>query len=119
MRNKYGAIKTIVDNIQFDSRAEAQYYQQLKLMEGAGIISDLSLHPKFVLIEPFKKHGKRKSGIKYTADFMYQEKGETVVVDVKGMIARDFSLRRTLFDLKFPDITLKVVTKTPGGWKEK
>lgn len=118
--NKYGAIPTVVDNIKFDSKMESQYYQQLKLMERAGIITELSMHPQFVLVEPFKKAGKRKRGIKYTADFMYKdEHGNSIVVDVKGAIARDFSLRRTLFDSKYPDITLKVVTKKGRGWEEK
>lgn len=117
--NKYGAIPTVVDNIKFDSRAEAQYYKILKLLERAGEISELTMHPQFVLLDPFKKFGKKKGGIKYTADFMYKENGETVVVDVKGAIARDFSLRRTLFDSKFPDIKLKVVRKTDGRWEEK
>lgn len=120
MSNKYGAIPTMVDNIQFDSRMEAKYYQQLKLMERAGLITELSLHPKFILLEPFKKYGKRKTGIKYTADFMYKdEHGKSIVVDVKGAVARDFSLRRALFDSKFPDITLKVVTNKGGRWEEK
>jgi len=118
--NKYGAIPTVVDNIQFDSKMESQYYQHLKLMERAGLITELSLHPKFILLEPFKKFGKRRTGIKYTADFMYKdEHGKSIVVDVKGAIARDFSLRRALFDSKFPDITLRVVTKKGRGWEEK
>lgn len=118
--NKYGAKKTQRDGIQFDSLMEADRYQYLKLLQHAGIISELELHPEFVLIEPFKKLGKKKRGHKYKADFMYRdESGQMIVEDVKGVIARDFPLRRTLFDYKFPDIVLKVVTKDRGRWEEK
>jgi len=34
--NKYGAKKTVVDNITFDSKKEAARYQELKLLEKAG-----------------------------------------------------------------------------------
>ena len=36
--NKYHAIKTTVDGITFDSRAEARRYRELKLLERAGVI---------------------------------------------------------------------------------
>ena len=118
--NKYGAKKTVRNNIQFDSKMEADRYAHLCLLQRAGLISDLETHPEFVLIEPFTKLGKKKRGHKYKADFMYQdEHGQTIVEDVKGYIARDFPLRRTLFDSKYPDLLLKVVTKSGGGWEEK
>ncbi|MNS91133.1 hypothetical protein D3C72_1252100 [compost metagenome] len=64
--------------------------------------------------------GKKKRGHTYKPDFMYKgEDGQIVVEDVKGFIARDFPLRRTLFDSKFPDILFKVVTKKNGRWEEK
>ena len=118
--NKYGAKKTVRNNIQFDSKMEADRYAQLSLMQRAGLISELETHPEFVLIEPFKKLGKKKRGHKYKADFMYRdEHGQMIVEDVKGYIARDFPLRRTLFDSKYPDLLLKVVTKSKGRWEEK
>ncbi|MNW50112.1 hypothetical protein D3C74_275530 [compost metagenome] len=117
--NKYGAKKTQRDGIEFDSIMEADRYQHLKLLQRAGIISELETHPEFVLIEPFKKFGKKKRGHKYKADFMYRdESGQMIVEDVKGFIARDFPLRRTLFDSKYPDIVLKVVTKDGSRWEE-
>ncbi len=118
--NKYGAKRTQRDGIEFDSLMEADRYQHLKLLQRAGIISDLETHPEFVLIEPFKKLGKKKRGHKYKADFMYRdEHGQLIVEDVKGFTARDFPLRRTLFDFKYPDIVLKVVKKDRGIWEEK
>ncbi|MCM3130966.1 MULTISPECIES: DUF1064 domain-containing protein [unclassified Paenibacillus] len=118
--NKYGAKQTIIDNITFDSKMEAQRYAHLCMLQRAGLISELENHPEFVLIEPFTKLGKKKRGHKYKADFMYlDEHGQRIVEDVKGFVARDFPLRRTLFDSKYPDLLLKVVKNTNGIWEEK
>lgn len=38
--NKYGARKTQVDGITFDSRAEAKYYEQLKWLKVSKQIKD-------------------------------------------------------------------------------
>ena len=35
---KYGNRKTVVDDIKFDSKAEARRYKELKLLEKSGII---------------------------------------------------------------------------------
>lgn len=119
-KHKYGAKQTTLDGITFDSKMEAERYRHLSLLQRAGIISDLQIHPEFVLIEPFTKLGKKKRGHKYKADFIYQdEHGQLTVEDVKGFVARDFPLRRTLFDSKYPDIRLKVVKKEGSAWSEK
>lgn len=118
--NKYGAIPTMVDNIKFDSRVESRRYQYLKLLLQAGVITELETHPVFVLIDPFIKFGKRTGARKYKADFMYlDENGQRTVEDVKGYVTRDFPLRRTLFDSKYPDTILKVVINKNGRWEEK
>lgn len=117
--NKYGAKKTVKDGIEFDSKMEAERYRMLMLLERAGEISELTLQPVFQLVDPFTKMGKKKRGIKYTADFMYKQDGQTIVEDVKGFAARDFSLRRTLFDAKYSDIILRKVKKDGGRWEVK
>lgn len=48
--NKYLNKFTEVDGIKFSSKKEAKRYSELKIMENAGIISDLKLQVKFVLI---------------------------------------------------------------------
>ena len=48
-RSKYGNKKTIVDDIEFDSIAEARRYRELKLLEAAGEIEGLVLQPPFPL----------------------------------------------------------------------
>jgi hypothetical protein len=90
--SKYGARKTVVDGITFDSKKEAARYQELRLMERAGLIRDLKRQVKYELIP--KQPGER--AVKYTADFTYTEDGETVVEDVKGVKTRDYVLRRKL-----------------------
>ncbi|MBY0024520.1 DUF1064 domain-containing protein [Paenibacillus polymyxa] len=116
--NKYNAKKTIIDGIEFDSKTEAKRYGELKILERGGIISGLTLQPRFTVFEPFTKHGKKRRAITYKADFMYQEDGKTIVEDVKGFAARDFPLRRKLFDGKFPDLILRVITLKKGAWEE-
>lgn len=94
-----------------DSIGEAKRCDELHLMQRAGEISDLSVSPVYRFILPDGKAIKMKNGqvARYTADFQYMENGRQIVEDFKGFIARDFPLRRALFEALFPDITLRVV----------
>ena len=47
-----------VDGITFDSMAEMNRYMELKMLERAGIITDLELQPKFLLIPKTEKGGR-------------------------------------------------------------
>jgi hypothetical protein len=89
--HKYHAKKTWVDNICFRSKLEADRYVQLKLQQAAGLISNLSLQPRFRI---------EINGIKicdYIADFMYQEgrnpKAPIIVEDAKGQILPVFRIK--------------------------
>lgn len=84
-RSKYGAVKTTVDGIVFDSAKEARRYSELKLLEKAGEIHGLRLQPRYELLVKDVMLGE------YRADFVYcrfidrkRENGETIVEDVKG-----------------------------------
>lgn len=105
-RNKYGAVRTGGK----DSKRESRRFQELKLMERAGIISDLKTQVKFVLIPTQRKPptvGPR-GGVKpgkliehecaYIADFVYRNNktGETVVEDSKGFRTKDYIIKRKL-----------------------
>ena len=48
--SKYNSKKTVVDGQKFDSKKEANRYQELVLLEKAGVIKNLSRQVKFVLI---------------------------------------------------------------------
>lgn len=73
LKSKYGAKKTLEDGIVFDSKREAKRYQQLKLLERAGEISDLELQVEFELQPSFEIDGEKRHPIKYIADFVYTD----------------------------------------------
>jgi hypothetical protein len=84
--NKYRAIKTRIDGHLFDSRREAAVYMDLKLLERAGKINALQVHPAVDLHATDNKGIKRKIG-RAEFDFSYWccERKERVWIDVKGM----------------------------------
>jgi hypothetical protein len=101
-RHKYGAKRTEVDGILFDSQKEARRYVELKLAEKAGEIRNLRLQPEFLLTAELMLGDisrERDPAVvgKYRGDFAYEErlvpKGgpvglrrewREVVEDVKG-----------------------------------
>lgn len=101
--NKYNARKIVIDGQEFDSRKEASRWQELRMLQKAGIISDLRRQVKFVLIpaqyegsseiyQKGPKKGQTKRGklieheCAYICDFAYRSTAtdRTVVEDVKG-----------------------------------
>jgi hypothetical protein len=109
--NKYRAIKTCVNGIGFDSRKEARRYQELLLLERAGVIQNLQRQEKYVLIpaqyESYERYGKKGQELKpgqrlvekecsYLADFVYEENGKKVVEDTKGVKTKDYIIKRKL-----------------------
>ncbi|MCY7574479.1 DUF1064 domain-containing protein [Bacillus pumilus] len=109
MSNKYGARKTVVDGITFDSKAEAKYYEQLKWLKKAKQIKDFSLQPRFELQEAFKKNSKTFRNIEYIADFLVTNlDGSKEVIDIKGVETKEFAIKRKLYERKF-DTPLKVI----------
>ena len=112
-QRKYGNRKTTIGGKEFDSRKEAQRYQELRLLERAGRISNLRLQVKYVLIptqrassfELYKsgpKKGMRKPGkvleneCAYIADFVYTHDGSEIVEDAKGMRTSVYRIKRKL-----------------------
>ena len=99
-RSKYGAKKTIVDGIKFDSKWEAERYGQLKAMEKAMFIRDLELQVPYDLIVNDIKI------CKYIADFRYKKESNhtitddeyyiEVVEDTKGFETQEFKLKKKL-----------------------
>ena len=107
--SKYRAKKTEIDGIKFDSRKEAKRYTELKLLERNGDIEDLTLQPKFLLQEGFRKNGKAYRKIEYVADFMYQQEGKLIVEDVKGIKTDVYKLKQKLFEKRYQDLTIKEI----------
>lgn len=106
--SKYHAEKVTVDGETFDSRKEARRWQELRLLQKAGQISELRRQVKFVLIPTQRAVDTRgpKGGVikgkvlerevAYIADFVYTEDGKTVVEDTKGMKTKDYIIKRKL-----------------------
>ena len=96
--SKYNSKKTVVDGQTFDSKKEANRYQELVLLEKAGVIKNLSRQVKFVLIPSQRdKNGKViERECSYKADFKYEEDGKTVVEDVKGFRTKEYIIKRKL-----------------------
>lgn len=93
-RNKFGAVKTTVDGIRFDSKREAARWQALKLLERADLVRNLRRQVRFPLVV----HGALIAT--WIADFVYDERrGElwaTVREDCKGFRTRDYRLKKKL-----------------------
>ncbi len=95
--SKYHNKRTVVDGITFDSRHEAQRYQELKLLERAGEVFNLRLQVPYELMPTTKVNGETFRSIKYVADFVYEDKtGQTVVEDAKGMRTDVYKMKRKL-----------------------
>lgn len=97
--SKYHSQKVVIDGITFDSKKEGQRYSQLKMLEKAGLISDLRLQVPFELAPPVMIKGRRKPPLRYFADFRYIEDGQTVIEDCKSDITRKDSTYRVKIHL--------------------
>jgi hypothetical protein len=106
---KYRNRKTTIDGITFDSKGEANRYCELKLLQRAGEISNLTLQPKYILQESFKKGKKTHRAITYIADFQYQENGKTIVEDFKGVETEVFRIKKKLFEKRYSQYELRIV----------
>tara|TARA_R100001082_G_C4353496_1_gene155700 strand:+ start:525 stop:899 length:375 start_codon:yes stop_codon:yes gene_type:complete len=93
--SKFGAKKTIVDGITFDSKWESERYGQLRAMERGGIVTDLELQVKYdIVVNDIKI-------CKYIADFVYKEESpdgkiKEIVEDAKGFETPEFKLKKKL-----------------------
>lgn len=123
---KYHNKKVEYDGILFDSIKEKDRYIVLKQAERDGLISELTLQPRWELLpakkEQYIEHKKAKDVVKertillpmrYTADFSYIKDGEFVVEDVKGSpytLSKDVPLRLKMMKY-FHDIDVRLVYK--------
>lgn len=84
-RSKYFAKKVRIDDVTFDSKAEARCYMELKLLAQAGKINALEVHPRVPLHATGADGIKRKIG-EYELDFRFwdAERKCRRHVDVKG-----------------------------------
>ena len=90
--NKYNARAVTLDGYLFASQAEAARYRELKLLERAGKIRGLIVHPRYHLNVRDVKIGV------YEADFGYviPEPETLIVEDVKGVPTPVYRLKKKL-----------------------
>ena len=108
-QNKFKNVKTTINEIHFDSKKEANRYNELMLMLKAGEIEDLKLQPDFTLQEAYTTpEGKRIKAIRYKADFSYKKDNKLIVEDVKSKATKTpiYSMKRKMMAEKYGiDIT--------------
>ncbi len=112
---KFLAKRTTILGHTFDSKKEAKRYLELCALEQAGEITDLKIHPSYVLQEPFEdREGEHHRAITYEADFEYRENGmgPTVVEDVKSAFTAKnpvFRLKMKMFLKVWPQYDFRIV----------
>lgn len=106
--SKYHSKKITVDGETFDSKKEYRRWQELRLLEKAGSISDLRRQVTFELVPASREkpaigpRGGVKPGkviekpVNYIADFVYFKDGERIVEDTKGVRTADYIIKRKL-----------------------
>ena len=91
-KSKYGAIKTQIDGITFDSKKEADYYANLKLQVLAGDIDGFCMQPVFILAP----------GLKYKADFIvFYKDGTFEIIDTKGFRTKEYIAKKKVLKDKY------------------
>lgn len=101
--NKYHARKTKIGVMLFDSKKEANRFQELELLERGGYISDLQPQVRFSICP---KSGGNKRTRYYIADFVYTEGGKKIIEDVKSPATRRnavYSLKKALVQWQYPE----------------
>jgi hypothetical protein len=104
---RYGNVrKPVHDGIKFDSKREFLRYMDLKMLERAGEIHDIQVHPRYPIIIAgieirlmSKRYHKAGRLLVYEADFEYVRDGETVIEDVKmqsGHRTEVYKIKRAL-----------------------
>lgn len=109
--SKYRNKKVAADGFQFDSQMEYRRYCELKLLQRAGEIKDLHVHPKYKLLPKYYSNSQHRNipAIIYTADFTYLEDGKVIVEDVKGVSTTAFNLKRRLFEYHYPSVFFRLI----------
>lgn len=100
IRHKFHAQPTTRDNIRFDSKKEARYYQELQLRKKAGEVI------QFLRQVPFHLPG----NVVYRVDFLeFHSDGSVHFVDVKGMQTPEFILKQKQVEELYAPIKIEII----------
>lgn len=105
-KNKYNAVATKIENMRFDSKAEATFYAETKLDPEVTHID----HHVIVTLP---------GNIRYELDFIVWRGRTPEAVEVKGKATTEFNRMRKLFDAFHPLAPMKVLRRRrghAGGW---
>lgn len=92
-RHKFNAVRTESDGINFDSKKEARYYEQLKLRVAAGEVIF------FLRQVPIHLPG----GVRYVVDFQeFHADGTVRFIDVKGVQTASFIAKKKMVESLYP-----------------
>lgn len=111
-KNKYNARKVRTSEGEFASQKEYARWCELRMLEQAGLISDLRRQVRYELIPKQVKattNGRKmERAVAYVADAVYidNETGLEVVEDSKGKRTKDYVIKRKLM-LWVHDIVVK------------
>lgn len=100
---KYGNTKYQIDGMLFDSKKEANYWYELKMLEKAGQICNIQRQKPFELIPTRYYNGVCVRGCKYIADFYFYDniKKSWIAVDVKGFPTPEYIIKKKIFLEKY------------------
>lgn len=86
----------------FDSKREAERYQELLMLRKIDLIGPIKLQPEFELPQ----------GFVYRADFSYVDKltKKRVIEDVKGFQTKEFRLKLKCMRHAFPNLDLRIIS---------
>lgn len=87
----------------FDSKKEAEFYDELFKKLKAGLVKNITLQKSFDLIPTLKHHGKTLRKITYKLDFVYEEDGVKYAVDVKGYSTDVYKIKKRLFIMNYTE----------------
>ena len=118
-RGKYNANGKRIDGHWFASNSEAVRYEQLKVMQDAGKIDNLTLQPSYAIVhsgQPITT---------YRADFRYvvlNELGrsESVIVeDVKGMVTDVYVIKKKLVQAQYNLVINEIPARDVEKWADR
>jgi hypothetical protein len=105
-RNKYGNQKCAYKGATFDSKLELQRYQFLEAMQTEGRITGLIRQTDYTL----PVNGTHVCTIRL--DHTYHVGDRVVFEDAKGIVTKEWALKRKLFEAVNPGSRVHIVTKT-------
>lgn len=106
---KYNAVTQTVDGINFHSKKEAGYYQQLKLERRAGLIKSFTRQVSFDLYA-WNGTATGTRVCSHIVDFVVTLNNDMREVrEVKGFGTDVWDLKRKLFEANYPELPYKVI----------